>query len=132
ATYRAGRAEARQPIGAERIAASAPFYVAESDQRALDQFGPALDGLMRESRRSLPELGAGPQPTTPREQIGALRFSVGSADRVRDELLGLREKLDFTALNLRPRWLGLSQAQVLASIELFWQDVRPALTEVWA
>lgn len=131
AAYYEGRAASARELGPERIAASAPFYVADTDERALDEFTPALDGLMRENRRSLPELGDGPRPTTPREQVVALRFSVGSPARVRDELLELRDKLGFTTLNLRPRWLGLTQQQVERSIERFWLEVRPALDAAW-
>jgi alkanesulfonate monooxygenase SsuD/methylene tetrahydromethanopterin reductase-like flavin-dependent oxidoreductase (luciferase family) len=117
--------------GGQRIAASAPMYVADTDERALDEFAPALDGLLRENRRSLPETGADVQSRSPREQVAALRFSVGSPGRVAEELLQLREQLPFTTLNVRPRWLGLSPAQVERSIELFALAVRPVLDRAW-
>ena len=71
-------------------------------------------------------------PETPREHLAALRFTVGDPERGVDELLALREQLDFTTLNLRPRWLGLTPEQVAASIELFASAVRPRLDRTWS
>jgi alkanesulfonate monooxygenase SsuD/methylene tetrahydromethanopterin reductase-like flavin-dependent oxidoreductase (luciferase family) len=131
AAYRAGRDAANRPISPERIAASAPFYVADTDERAVDQFTPALDEILRENRRSLPETTADVRVKTAREQISALRFAVGSPERVAAELLRLREELPFTTLNIRPRWLGLSAEQVERSIELFALAVLPVLERAW-
>lgn len=117
--------------GGERVAASAPLYVAETDRRAEDEFAPALDALLRESRRSLPETSPDLRTKTKREQIAALRFAVGSPETVAEELLRLREELPFAVLNVRPRWLGLTAAQVERSVELFALAVRPALDRAW-
>jgi alkanesulfonate monooxygenase SsuD/methylene tetrahydromethanopterin reductase-like flavin-dependent oxidoreductase (luciferase family) len=132
AAYRQGRAASSRPLGPERIAASAPLYVAADDARALADFQPALDNLLRENRRSRPAVDAARPPETPREHLAALRFTVGDPDRCVDELLALREQLDFTTLNLRPRWLGLTPEQVEASIELFAGAVRPRLDRTWS
>lgn len=137
--YREGRAAAARPIGPERIAASAPCYVAPTDARALAAFQPALDLLLRENRRQAPtpdrawdaRPGDVARPATPREHLAALRFAVGDPARVADELLALREQLPFTTINLRPRWLGLPPDRVAASIELFATAVRPALDAAW-
>jgi alkanesulfonate monooxygenase SsuD/methylene tetrahydromethanopterin reductase-like flavin-dependent oxidoreductase (luciferase family) len=117
--------------GGTRVAASAPMYVAESDERALDEFAPALEGLLRENRRSLPETGGDITSASPREQVAALRFAVGSPETVADEFLRLREELPFTVLNVRPRWLGLTPEQVERSIELFALAVRTVLERAW-
>jgi alkanesulfonate monooxygenase SsuD/methylene tetrahydromethanopterin reductase-like flavin-dependent oxidoreductase (luciferase family) len=131
AAYRGGRAGADRRLGPERIAASAPLYVAESDQRALDEFGPALELLLRENRRARPDANPGAQPSTPREHVQALRFTVGSPSRCVDELLRLREQVGFTTLNLRPRWGGMSPAMVESSLQLFAERVRPELERAW-
>ncbi|HEV8637010.1 MAG TPA: LLM class flavin-dependent oxidoreductase [Chloroflexota bacterium] len=131
AAHREGRAEADGPLGTERIAASAPLYVAESDARALDEFGPALEILLRENRRARPDANPGAQPRTPREQLQALRFTVGSPARCVDELLRLREQLGFTTLNLRPRWGGMTPEMVESSLRLFAERVRPELERAW-
>jgi alkanesulfonate monooxygenase SsuD/methylene tetrahydromethanopterin reductase-like flavin-dependent oxidoreductase (luciferase family) len=133
AAYRDGRAEAGTAgLGPERIAASAPLYVAPSDQQALDAFGPALEILLRENRRARPDLSPGASPTTPREHVEALRFTVGSPARAVDELLGLRQQVPFTTLNLRPRWGGMTPAMVESSLRLFAERVRPELDRAWA
>jgi alkanesulfonate monooxygenase SsuD/methylene tetrahydromethanopterin reductase-like flavin-dependent oxidoreductase (luciferase family) len=132
AAYRQGRESSARQLGPERIAASAPLYVAEDDARALADFGPALDSLLRENRRSRPDLDTARPPETPREHLAALRFTVGDPERCVDELIALRERLDFTTLNLRPRWLGLTPEQVAASIELFAAAVRPRLDSTWS
>jgi alkanesulfonate monooxygenase SsuD/methylene tetrahydromethanopterin reductase-like flavin-dependent oxidoreductase (luciferase family) len=131
ASYHEGRG-AGGDRGAPRIAASAPLYVAESDQRALDEFGPALEILLKENRRARPEASPGAAPTTAREQVEALRFTVGSPERVLDELLRLRERLGFTTLNLRPRWGGQTPEQIERSLRLFAERVRPRLDAAWA
>jgi alkanesulfonate monooxygenase SsuD/methylene tetrahydromethanopterin reductase-like flavin-dependent oxidoreductase (luciferase family) len=123
--------QAYSDAGGTRVAASAPMYLAESDARALDEFAPALDGLLRENRRSLPETGADMGTRSAREQVAALRFAVGSPERVAEELRRLREQLPFTTLNVRPRWLGLTPEQVERSIELFATAVRPLLDRNW-
>src|SRR6185369_14683289 len=132
AAYRQGRAASARPLGAPRIAASAPFYVAPDDAAALGGFGPALENLLRENRRTRPTVDAPRSPETPREHLAALRFTVGDPERCVDELLALREQLEFTTLNLRPRWLGLTPEQVAASLELFASDVRPRLDRAWS
>jgi alkanesulfonate monooxygenase SsuD/methylene tetrahydromethanopterin reductase-like flavin-dependent oxidoreductase (luciferase family) len=131
AAYRTGRAEAAGRSGPERIAASAPLYVAASDERALDEFGPALEILLRENRRARPDANPGAQPSTPREHVQALRFTVGSTARAVDELLSLREQVGFTTLNLRPRWGGMTPEMVESSLRLFAERVRPELERAW-
>ena len=132
AAYRAGRAASRPDVGAERIAASAPFYVAPTDAAAEAEFQPALDDLLRENRRTRPTPSGQTQPRTAREHLTTLRFTVGSPDRCVDELLALREQLPFTTLNLRPRWLGLTPEQVEHSIERFAEAVRPRLDRAYS
>jgi alkanesulfonate monooxygenase SsuD/methylene tetrahydromethanopterin reductase-like flavin-dependent oxidoreductase (luciferase family) len=131
AAYRAGRAESSRELGPERIAASAPLYVAASDQAALEQFGPALEILLRENRRARPDANPGAQPTTPRQHVEALRFTVGAPERAVDELLGLRQRVPFTTLNLRPRWGGMTGEMVESSLRLFAERVRPELERAW-
>jgi len=133
AAYREGRAAATRDIADERIAASAPCYVAATDEQALADFQPALDDLLRENRRTRPvPTDATKVPSTPREHLTSLRFTVGSPARCVDDLLALREQLDFTTLNLRPRWGGQPPQQVESSIELFARAVRPELDRAWA
>ena len=122
----------RSSPGPPRVAASAPLYLAESDARALDEFGPALEILLRENRRARPEPTPGSAPTTPREQAEALRFTIGSPERAVDELLRLREQLGFTTLNLRPRWGGQTPEQIERSLTLFAEKVRPKLDAAWS
>ena len=104
--YRAGRSATAREVGPERIAASAPVYVAASDDRALADFQPALDELLRENRRTLPNLSPTDRPPeTPREHLAALRFAVGDPERCVAELLALREQLDFTtSTSARAGW----------------------------
>jgi alkanesulfonate monooxygenase SsuD/methylene tetrahydromethanopterin reductase-like flavin-dependent oxidoreductase (luciferase family) len=132
AAYRQGREASSRELGPERVAASAPLYVATDDARALSDFGPALDNLLRENRRSRPTVDAARAPETPREHLAALRFTVGDPGRCVEELLAVREQLDFTLLNLRPRWIGLTPEQVANSIELFASAVRPQLDRTWS
>ncbi len=115
-----------------RVAASAPLYIAETDERALAEFGPALEILLRENRRARPDATPGSAPSSPREHVEALRFTVGSPERAVDELLRLREQLPFTTLNLRPRWGGQTPEQIERSLQLFVERVRPSLYVAWA
>jgi alkanesulfonate monooxygenase SsuD/methylene tetrahydromethanopterin reductase-like flavin-dependent oxidoreductase (luciferase family) len=131
AAYRAGRADGAERLGPERIAASAPLYLAPSDEQALDEFGPALELLLRENRRARPEVSPGAQPSTPREHVRAIRFTVGSPARAVDELLSLREQVGFTTLNLRPRWGRMTPEMIESSLQLFAERVRGELARAW-
>ncbi|TAK25975.1 MAG: LLM class flavin-dependent oxidoreductase [Chloroflexota bacterium] len=129
AAYRAGRAESNAP-GSERIAASAPLYVAETDRQALDEFAPAIDILYRENRRARAEESSVPE--TDRDRAEAIRFVVGSPERVADAMIALRRELPFTTLNVRPRWAGTTVDQVERSLLLFAERVRPILEHAWS
>ena len=101
------------PTTADAVAAARPFleskygaYRSWEQDKALpsdDRWGDAFEDLARD------------------------RFLLGDPVRVREELARYRERLGVTTLIVRVQWPGMPQAEVLRSIRLLGEQVRPGL-----
>jgi alkanesulfonate monooxygenase SsuD/methylene tetrahydromethanopterin reductase-like flavin-dependent oxidoreductase (luciferase family) len=125
AAYRAGRAEAGLPAERERIAASRPVYVGETDAAAQQDAEAAVALMVDRQRRERPAFADLPPPASFPEACRRVQFLAGSPRTVAEEVRRLHAEVPFTALHVQPRWQWLPAEQVQASIRRLQEEVIP-------
>jgi len=124
ASYGAGRREAGLPPGG-RVAASRPVYVGRTDGEAREEAALAVNLMVERQRRERPKFADLPPPVDFDDACARVQFVTGGPESVAQTVRELHAHIPFSALHIQPRWVGLSPAQVQASIGRFQEEVMP-------
>jgi alkanesulfonate monooxygenase SsuD/methylene tetrahydromethanopterin reductase-like flavin-dependent oxidoreductase (luciferase family) len=118
AGYRAAR-------GRGLVAANRPVYVGEDDASAWREAEPALRILWKRFVEEGKIPRDRPEPERFDLDNAPGQFLVGGPESVAAFIRGLRKRVPFDVFNMEPRWAGLPEAAVHASIRRFMERVAP-------
>ena len=102
--------------GRGSVAANRPIYVAETDATAWAEAEPALRLLWRRFALEGKIPNGVPEPGSFDLSNAPGQFIVSGRDTVSHVITDLRRRVHFDTLNIEPRWEGLSEEQVHASL----------------
>ena len=130
--YAALYAAYREAGGAGSVAANRPIYVATDDRTAWREAEPALRILWRRfvAEGKIPR--DRPEPEVFNLENAPGQFLVGSPATLLAFFTELRARVPFDVFNVEPRWAGFTPEQVHRSMQLFAEEVLPAVRQAEA
>lgn len=109
----------RNAGGRGSIAANRPIYVGETDTAAWAEAEPALRLLWQRFATEGKIPADDPEPRSLDLSNAPGQFIVGGLETVMHVINDLRRRVPFDTLNIEPRWEGLGEEQVHASLRRF-------------